>query len=139
MSAPPCGDLLPARVRLSDQLIDRLSQWRSLVRCPPQGAFRGACGVLLLSTIGGVLGGVLAGLLAGLLVRASFTGVKRRLVLTCILATTGGTTGGVLAAANELEGLDGTAVNLESSVGFRVVFDGVPWTVLAPQRKRQRT
>lgn len=38
-----------------------------------------------------------------------------------------------------LEGLDGTAVNLESSVGFRVVLDGVPWTVLAPQRKRQRT
>ena len=33
-----------------------------------------------------------------------------------------------------LEGLDGATVNLESSVGFRVVLDGVPWTVLAPQR-----
>lgn len=103
MSAPPCNGLLPAQVRLIDQLIDRLSQWRSLVRCPPQGAFRGVCGVLLLSTIGGVLGGALTGLLAGLLVRASFTGVKRCLALTCILATAGGTAGGVLAAADQLD------------------------------------
>jgi hypothetical protein len=34
-----------------------------------------------------------------------------------------------------LEGLGGGAVMIESSVGFRVVLDGVPWTVLAPQRK----
>jgi hypothetical protein len=31
-----------------------------------------------------------------------------------------------------LEGLDGATVMIESSVGFRVVLDGVPWTVLAP-------
>jgi len=34
-----------------------------------------------------------------------------------------------------LEDLDGATVMIESSVGFRVVPDGVPWTVLAPQRK----
>jgi hypothetical protein len=32
------------------------------------------------------------------------------------------------------EGLDDGAVMIESSVGFRVVLDDVPWTVLAPQR-----
>jgi hypothetical protein len=110
MSAPPCSDRLPAQVRLIDQLIGRLSQWRSLVRCTPQAVFRGACGVLLLSAIGGVLGGMLAGLLAGLLVRASFTGVKRCLVFTCILAAAGGTTGGVLAAANELDSVLSTVI-----------------------------
>jgi hypothetical protein len=38
-----------------------------------------------------------------------------------------------------LQGLNGAAVMIESSVGFRVVLDGVPWTVLTPQRKRQCT
>jgi hypothetical protein len=41
----------------------------------------------------------------------------------------------ILDNLHSLEGLDGGAVMIESSVGFRVVLDGVPWTVLAPQRK----